>query len=190
MKFAKRLLSAVLVCSVMLTCFVVMPVSAAFTDVKDTDRNAQAITVLNKLGIINGYDDGTFKPNNNVTRAEFTAMLLRTRGMGSVGSTSLENPPFPDVTTSDVSWAIGNIRTAREMSIINGYDDGTFKPNNNVLYEEAVKMIVCALGYGEMGAEGAFWYSRYLMTATSLGFTSRYRTFFSGFSNTSFLFCS
>ena len=170
MKFAKRLLSAVLVCSVLLTCFVVMPVSAAFTDVKDTDRNAQAITVLNKLGIINGYDDGSFKPNNNVTRAEFTAMLLRTRGMGTVGSTSLENPPFPDVTTPDVSWAIANIRTAREMGIINGYDDGTFKPNNNVTYQEAVKMIVCALGYGEMGVEGPEWYSKYMVSAQTLGF--------------------
>ncbi len=170
MKFAKRLLSAVLVCSVLLTCFVVMPVSAAFTDVEDTDRNAQAITVLNKLGVINGYDDGTFRPNNNVTRAEFTAMLLRTRGMGTVGSTSLENPPFPDVTTPDVSWAIGNIRTARQMGIINGYDDGTFKPNNNVTYQEAVKMIVCALGYGEMGVEGPEWYTRYMVSAQTLGF--------------------
>ena len=171
MKFSKRLLCTMLVAVFTLVNVAVMPTFAAFTDLTTENNAYEAVNVLNKLGVINGYDDGSFKPDNNVTRAEFTAMLLRTRGMGNVGSTSLENPPFPDVTTSDVSWAIGNIRTAREMNIINGYDDGTFKPNNNVLYEEAVKMIVCALGYGEMGAEGAFWYSRYLMTATSLGFT-------------------
>jgi len=170
MKFSKRLLCTLLAVLVTLTSIAVVPTAAAFTDLAETDNAYDAVNVLSKLGVINGYADGSFRPTNNVTRAEFTAMLLRTRGLGAVGSTSLENPPFPDVTTPDVSWAIGNIRTAREMGIINGYDDGTFKPNNNVLYEEAVKMIVCALGYGEMGADGAQWYSRYLMTATSLGF--------------------
>ena len=173
MKTSKRIL-ATIVAVMLVVSSLTVPAFALFTDLAEDSSSYKAVNVLNMLGIINGYDDGngnfSFKPENNVTRAEFTAMLLRTRGMGSVGSTSLENPPFPDVTTSDVSWAIGNIRTARELGIINGYDDGTFKPNNNVSYEEAVKMIVCALGYGEMGAEGAFWYSKYLMTATSLGF--------------------
>lgn len=173
MKLAKRLLATLLTVVVAATTLVALPVSAEFSDLTQSNDAYQAVDVLSKLGVINGYEeDGVvkFKPENNVTRAEFTAMLLRTRGMGSVGSTSLDNPPFPDVVTPDVSWAIANIRTAREMGIINGYDDGTFKPNNNVSYEEAVKMIVCALGYGEMGTEGAFWYSRYLMTATSLKF--------------------
>ncbi len=169
MKTSKRILATIVAVMLVLTSMS-LPTFAAFTDLAEDASSYTAVNVLNMLGVINGYDDGSFKPANNVTRAEFTAMLLRTRGMGAVGSTSLENPPFPDVTTPDVSWAIGNIRTARELGIINGYDDGTFKPNNNVSYEEAVKMIVCALGYGEMGAEGAFWYSKYLMTATSLGF--------------------
>lgn len=172
MKTSKRILCSLVLLIFAVVNIFVMPVSAAsFTDVKDGSAVHESVTVLNKLGVINGYDDGTFKPDNNVTRAEFTAMLLRTRGLGTAGSMSLENPPFPDVVSSDVSWAIGNIRTARDMKIINGYDDGTFKPNNNVSYEEAIKMIVCALGYGEMGTDGAAWYSRYLMTATQLKFT-------------------
>jgi len=172
MKTSKRILCTLMLVVFTLVNLVVMPASAAtFTDVTEGTSVYKAVDVLNKLGVINGYDDGTFKPDNNVTRAEFTAMLLRTRGMGSLGSTSLENPPFPDVVTSNVSWAIGNIRTAHSMGIINGYDDGTFKPTNNVSYEEAIKMIVCALGYGEMGSEGAAWYSKYLTTAIQLGFT-------------------
>lgn len=174
MKTSKRILATIVAVMLVATSLTV-PTFASFTDLAEDASSYTAVNVLSNLGVINGYDDGngnfSFKPENNVTRAEFTAMLLRTRGMGSIGSTSLENPPFPDVTTSDVSWAIANIRTAREMGIINGYDDGTFKPNNNVSYEEAIKMIVCALGYGEMGAEGAFWYSKYLQTATSLRFT-------------------
>ncbi len=172
MKTSKRILCTLMLVVFTLVNTVVMPVSAAtFTDVTAGTSVYKAVDVLNKLGVINGYDDGTFKPDNNVTRAEFTAMLLRTRGMGALGSTSLENPPFPDVVTPNVSWAIGNIRTAHSMGIINGYDDGTFKPTNNVSYEEAIKMIVCALGYGEMGNEGAAWYSKYLTTAIQLGFT-------------------
>ncbi len=173
MKLTKRVLSMVIAIMLVASTFVAVPTFAEFSDLDKKNFAYDAVDVLSKLGVINGYEeDGTlkFKPDNNVTRAEFTAMLLRTRGMGAVGSTSLIDPPFPDVVTPDVSWAIANIRTAREMGIINGYDDGTFKPNNNVSYEEAVKMIVCALGYGNMGADGAFWYSKYLMTATSLGF--------------------
>ncbi len=172
MKTSTRILCTLMLVVFTLVNMVVMPVSAAtFSDVTSGTEVYKAVNVLNKLGVINGYDDGTFKPDNNVTRAEFTAMLLRTRGMGAVGSTSLDNPPFPDVVTPDVSWAIGNIRTAHGMGIINGYDDGTFKPSNNVSYEEAIKMIVCALGYGEMGSEGAAWYSKYMTTAVQLGFT-------------------
>ena len=176
MKTTKRLLTMLLAVMLILTSFAVVPASAAFTDVPNGHGAYEAVDVLSKLGIINGYEeDGafSFKPDNNVTRAEFAAMLLRTRGMGKVGSLSLENPPFPDVVTPDVSWAIGNIRTAKELGIINGYEeDGVFifKPNNNVSYEEAVKMIVCALGYGDMNPEGAEWYSKYLVSATTLGF--------------------
>lgn len=169
----KRILATLMLLVFVVTSFAVMPASAAaFNDVKAGSKTDEAVTVLNKLGIINGYTDGTFKPTNNVTRAEFTAMLLRTRGMAKLGSTSLENPPFPDVTDPSVSWAIGNIRTARDMKIINGYEDGTFRPNNTVTYEEAIKMIVCALGYGDMGvaAEGTAWYAKYLAAATQLKF--------------------
>ncbi len=183
MKTSKRILSALLAVVFTLVSFVAVPVfaedaeamteaetSSLFSDVVAGSDVEEAVTVLNKLSVINGYNDGTFKPNNNVTRAEFTAMLLRTRGMGTLGSTSLENPPFPDVVDPSVSWAIGNIRTARDLKIVNGYDDGTFKPNNTVKYEEAVKMIVCALGYGEMGTEGAAWYTKYLQSAIQLKF--------------------
>ncbi len=167
MKTSKRILATIVAVMLVMTSLTV-PTFAAFTDVAEDSGIYSAVNVLNKLGVINGYPDGSFGSERNVTRAEFTAMLLRTRGMGSVGSSSTENLPFSDV--ASVTWAIANIRTAHEMGIINGFDDGTFKPNDPVLYEQAVKMIVCALGYGNMGTEGAAWYSRYLMSATSLGF--------------------
>ena len=170
MKMSKRILSLLLVTVFILTTTFATTVSAAvFSDVPDTESYAAAVNRLNTLGIINGYEDGTFKPLNNVTRAEFTAMLLRTRGMGDIGSMELTDPPYPDVVSDDVSWAIGNIRTAKNLGIINGYEDGTFRPSNDVLLEEAVKMVVCAIGYADYSPEGVEWYTKYMTTATSIG---------------------
>lgn len=169
MRMFKRLFTGIVSLTVLATS-VTLPVAAkTFTDITENASYSLAVDTLSNLGIINGYEDGTFKPTENVTRAEFTAMLMRTRGLEGVGSTSLEEPPFPDVVSSDVSWAIGNIRTAHSKGIINGYDDGTFKPNNNVLYEEAVKMIVCAMGYADFQPEGSEWYSKYINSANYMG---------------------
>lgn len=169
MKTSKRILSLLLVMVFILTAAITTPVLATFSDVDGTEPYAAAISSLNSLGIINGYEDGTFRPLNNVTRAEFTALLLRARGFGDIGSTDLNDPPYPDVVTSDVSWAIGNIRTAKDMGIVTGYEDGTFRPMNNVLYEEAITMIVRAIGYENAAAEGGEWYSKYLTIAGSIG---------------------
>ena len=117
MKTSRRMISALLALVFVLTSIITVPVFAAeFTDLASTHDAYTAITVLNKLGIINGYEDGSFKPDNNVTRAEFTALLLRTRGMGNIGSTSIENPPFPDVTTSDVAWLSATSEQLREWA--------------------------------------------------------------------------
>lgn len=170
MKVTKRVISLLTVMVFMLTAVFSMTVSAGvFSDVPDTESYAAAVNRLNTLGIINGYEDGTFKPLNNVTRAEFTAMLLRARGMGDIGSMELTDPPYPDVVSDDVAWAIGNIRTAKNLGIINGYEDGTFRPSDNVLLEEAVKMVVCAVGYENYSPEGAEWYTKYMTTAASIG---------------------
>ena len=160
-------------CLVLMLVMVVSTVSvfAAFPDVPTTEVYEPAVSALNQLGIINGYEDGTFQPDNDVTRAEFTAMLMRTMGAGSVGSASAADLPFSDISDQDssISWAIPNINTAYGNGIINGYEDGTFRPNDNVLYEEAVKMIVCALGYGNgISSDNTPWYSDFLAQARSL----------------------
>lgn len=165
----KKICAGFAAITVLASCITVSVSAKTFSDVASEAKYSLAVDVLSNLNIINGYEDGSFNPSANVTRAEFTAMLMRTRGLEGVGSSSLENPPFPDVTSSDVSWAIGNIRTAHSKGIINGYDDGTFKPNDNVLYEEAVKMIVCAMGYADFQPEGAEWYSKYINSANYMG---------------------
>ncbi len=190
MKNLKRILSVFLAIAVLASCLVALPVfaeetesepeavtetvtdsTAAFTDVNKTDKFANAVTVLNKLSIINGYEEAngtfTFKPYNNVTRAEFAALLLRMLGMDQTAAPLVA--PFPDVPTS--LWAAGTIEAAKNLKIITGYEDGTFGPNNNVSYEEALTMIVRAIGYENYSAPGTEWYSRYVNSAQRLGIT-------------------
>lgn len=170
MKLSKRILSMLVVLVFAVTTIFTLPVSAeGFPDVPETEKYAAAVKLLSSLKIINGYEDGTFRPMNNVNRAEFTALLMRARGFDNIGSMDLADPPFPDVVSEDVSWAIGNIRTAVNLKVINGYEDGTFRPLNDVLFEEAIKMIVCAIGYENYSPEGNEWYSKYVITANSLG---------------------
>ena len=169
MRNIKRLTCLVLAFLMIVSC---IPVFAAFSDVPASSGYSQAVSALSQLGVINGYEDGTFKPDNDVTRAEFTAMLMRVMGAGSLGSASAADLPFTDIsdTDSSISWAIPNINTAYRNGIINGYpEDNTFRPNSNVLYEEAVKMVVCALGYGSyVDTNTEPWYTDYINQARTL----------------------
>ncbi len=179
MKSARRILSLILTVAMLASCMVsvVFADDAAktgtFSDVSADATYETAVKTLNLMGVINGYPDGTFGPDKNVTRAEFTAMLMRTLNYGSLGSTSAQALPFTDISDADtdISWAIPNIDTAHGMGVINGYPDGTFGPRNNVAYEEAVKMVVCALGYTDIDASVTPWYSNYLAQANKLGIT-------------------
>ena len=185
MKNMKRVLSLVLAIAMLVSCFAITAfadettataekTSKIFSDVLADSEYIIAVETFNKLGVIKGYEDGTFRPLQNVTRAEFTAMLMRTLNYGSVGSTSAADLPFSDVSDTDTSinWAIPNINSAYGMGIINGYEDGTFRPNANVAFEEAVKMIVCTLGYGkDVDTSATPWYSPYTTQAARLGIT-------------------
>ncbi len=188
MKNAKRILALVLAVMMLATCMV--PVVFAddeatttdsasagkqnnFSDVNADAVYVQAVKTLNLMGIINGYPDGTFGPEKNVTRAEFTAMLMRTLNLGGIGGKSASGLPFTDVDDSDsgINWAIPDINTAYARGIINGYDDQTFRPNANVSFEEALKMIVATLGY-TLDVSGTPWYGAYVAQAGKLGITN------------------
>ncbi|MEE1042948.1 MAG: S-layer homology domain-containing protein, partial [Clostridia bacterium] len=109
----------------------------------------------------------------DVTRAEFATMLMRAMASAGFGSSDPAGTPFTDLTAA--SWAISDIRTAYDLGIINGMTETTFEPNNNVTYEQALKMIVCALNYGEQAnsiqatVSNMPWYYGYLQTARNLG---------------------
>src|SRR5437588_6700528 len=98
-----------------------------FVDVNEGDWADDPIQYLVDQGVMTGYADGTFRPNENVTRAQFAKMLVVAMGW-PVQTPS--TPTFSDVPASD--WAYGYIETAPPHGVISGYGDGTFHPSASI----------------------------------------------------------
>jgi hypothetical protein len=95
------------------------------------------------LGFVLGYPDGTFKPDENVTRAEFASMLMKAlKSSVTVNDTTLS---FADVDQIG-SWALEFVAKAVKLKIIDGYDDFTFRPNANISHAEMIAMVIRATG--------------------------------------------
>ena len=108
-----------------------------FTDVLNSHWAYDAIFWGAENGIISGYDDGTFKPDEFVSRAECIAMLLRT---GAIGDAP-ENIQIRFTDVLDDFWAYNEILHAASAEIIKGYEDGSFKPNDLITRAECVTVI-------------------------------------------------
>ncbi len=157
----QKVLALVLACLMLLS----MPVFAAsYSDVPETHDRYEAINMLSSMDIITGFPDGTFKPDEAVTRAQMAALITR---MFNLGSSPVTTEPFSDVTTS--YWAASDIVSAKNRGIINGFPDGTFQPEAEVTYEQAVKMIVCALNYGTAAEKAGGYPNGYIQQASKLG---------------------
>ncbi len=151
MRKTKRIVSLLITVAMMLTMVLPMTVSAAFSDVPASHHYYDAITNLSSEGILDGMGDGTFAPESPVTRAQFTKIICYALSVGNLTYSEEERSIFTDLAPEH--WAANNIVTAYKQGIINGMGDGTFAPEAGVQYEQAVKMVVCALGYSQTRAE-------------------------------------
>ncbi|MEK4664027.1 S-layer homology domain-containing protein [Priestia sp. FSL H7-0729] len=104
-----------------------------FKDVTVDEPHVKAIELATKLGIIKGYKDGSFHANATVSRAEFATMLVKALGLTSGGNTSFRD--------TSGHWAGQAIATLKASGIINGYLDGTFRPNQSISRAEIVAML-------------------------------------------------
>ena len=107
------------------------------SDIMPGDWFNTEVSTLARASVILGYPDGTFAPDAPITRAEMATLLTRL----SVADLSLvqngEARNFPDAT----GWAAANIRIASQRGWINGYEDGTFRPDNPITRAEAFTMV-------------------------------------------------
>lgn len=117
---------------------------AAFSDVADDHPFYAATQWLEARSVIAGYEDGTFRPDQAVNRAEALKMILLTAGLALSEFSGAEEAVYTDVPFGE--WYHAYIYTATERSIVSGYGDGTFQPEKTVNLAEALKMMLLAHG--------------------------------------------
>ena len=141
-------------------CAFTMFAGAAFTDSADIKVDTEVVDTLVSLGVVNGYDDGSFKPNGTVTRAEMAKMIyvLRT-GNSDASAYNDDKTSFTDIGSH---WARGYIKYCQSLGIIAGKSNTIFAPNASVTAQEAAKMLLVTLGYDaqKAGLVGSGWASK------------------------------
>ncbi|MGN0149054.1 MAG: S-layer homology domain-containing protein [Clostridia bacterium] len=141
-----------------------------YSDISSTDSYFNAVNLLSALDIINGYEDSTFKPNNKVTRAEFTKLVITM--LGGTFKSEAETSTGLDTKFSDVPgkhWASGYITSGVNNGLIDGMGDGTFAPDANVTYAQAMKILACSAGYSQLSEDAGGWPDGYLKYANEIG---------------------
>ena len=130
---------------------------AAFTDQADIKVKSDVVDTLVSLGIVEGFEDGSFQPNATVTRAQMAKMIyvLRT-GKSDASAYNDDKTSFTDIGSH---WARGYIKYCQSLGIIAGKSNTKFCPNDKVTAQEAAKMLLVTLGYDatKAGLVGTNW---------------------------------
>lgn len=138
------------------------------TDVRDTVYE-KAVTELIKKGVIAGYPDGTFRPGDTISRAEACVIAAASMNPSDQDLAGAAGKGFPDL--SGYEWAIKYINYGAAKGFISGYPDGTFRPGDQVTYNEMAAMLVRALGYQTADLSGT-WPTNFISKAEELGILS------------------
>lgn len=135
-------------------------------DIEDT-KYEEAAEVLGALGIMVGdAEDGMFRPNDSILRSEMAKVSVYTAGYEDVAKGLTGPTRFPDVVSNH--WANGAINVADQQGMVIGDDVGTFRPDDDVLFQEAVTIMVRTLGYEPKAAASGGYPTGYMVTASSI----------------------
>lgn len=138
------------------------------TDVEGT-RFEEPIQVLQALEIMIGDGDGKFRPDDTIKRSEVAKIGVLTMGLGSAAESAKGQSIYSDVSLEH--WANGYINVATAQGLIVGYEDGTFKPDQEITYAEAMTILVRAMGY-EVYAQSKGGYPQgYIVAGSNNGLT-------------------
>ena len=174
MKNLKKVLALVLA----FACAFTMFAGAAFTDQADIKVDSDVVDTLVSLGVIEGFEDGSFQPNGTVTRAQMAKMIyvLRT-GNSDASAYNDDKTSFTDIGSH---WARGYIKYCQSLGIIAGKSNTKFCPNDKVTAQEAAKMLLVTLGYDatKAGLVGAGWAAKTNALADEAGLLEDVNTSF------------
>ena len=165
----KKLLAMVL--ALVMTLSLAVSANAFKDDKSISDDYAEAVAVLNGMGVFKGYEDNSFKPQGDITRAEVSAIVYRVYTQDvkdAKASMYATYNKFSDMVGA--SWAAGYISYCANAELVKGYPDGTFKPSGNVTGYEVLAMILRVVGYDKNNEfSGADWALNVAKYAESLG---------------------
>ena len=166
----KKLLAMVL--ALVMTLSLAVSANAAFKDAdKVSDTYEEAVAVLNGMGVFKGYEDGSFQPKGDITRAEVAAIVYRVYTADvkdAKASLYATYNKFSDM--NGAGWASGYIGYCANAALVKGYPNGTFQPSGKVTGYEVLAMILRAIGYDKNGEfSGADWALHVAQTAQQAG---------------------
>ncbi len=172
----KKILALVLA----FACAFTMFAGAAFTDQADIKVDSDVVDTLVSLGVVEGFENGSFQPNATVTRAQMAKMIyvLRT-GKSDASAYNDDKTSFTDI---NGHWARGYIKYCQSLGIIAGKSSTTFAPNLEVTAQEAAKMLLVTLGYDaeKAGLVGTGWAAKTNALADEAGLLDDVNTSFTG----------
>ena len=160
----QRILALLLAAGLCLGLIAAAP-ALAFSDVSGEELS-EAVEVLSGLGIVSGYSDRSYHPDDALTRAQFCKLAILTEGHGDQARGSAYRTRFSDVPGG--GWAAPYINLACEEGLVSGYGDGRFGPDDPVTVGQAVTVVFRLLGYTAEEI-GPFWPEDYLNKAVALG---------------------
>ena len=163
----QRILALLLAAGLCLGLIAAAP-ALAFSDVSGEELS-EAVEVLSGLGIVSGYSDGSYHPDDALTRAQFCKLAILTEGHGDQARGSAYRTRFSDVPGG--GWAAPYINLACEEGLVAGYGDGRFGPDDPVTVGQAVTAVLRLLGYTAEEI-GPFWPGDYLNKAGTDRITS------------------
>lgn len=182
MQNLKRVLSLVLVIA-MVASFMLTASAAPAEQISDLSESKYQpeVRVLNALGIVEGYEDGSYKPGNDVTRAELAMILARVKVGGDkamINSYNYGHMTYTDVVNNGYGWAAPGIQYCTDNGMVVGDGNGKYRPGDTVTIVEALKMILGTLGYDAQieGLQnvGAAWKANTLSLAKEVGLMDRF----------------
>lgn len=140
--------------------------AAVNSDVVGTEYEV-AVSKLKAVGIMEGYPDGSFQPNGEMTRAEFAKIAVIAMGLGDAAEASKGTTKFTDV--ADSHWAAGYINLATNKGLVKGYPDGSFQPEGKMTYAEGITILTRMVGLGPVVEKEGVWPANYVGRASNEG---------------------
>ena len=166
-KNLKKVISAV--AALAISASAVSAFAVNFPDVPEDASYAQAVQELSALGVVSGFEDGTFRPDELVTRAQMAKFIVDALAETEQADASKANTQFNDVSADH--WAKGYINQGVSDGFISGYSSTEFGPDDNVTYVQAQSMLVRAIGYQTYAEGSGGWPNGYKTWAASQGIT-------------------